>query len=186
MSTTDRILDAAATELSRRGYDGLRIEHVAKLARLNKALVYRHFGDKLGLYAETLRRELSKRTALLAKLPPSLSDMLVFWSRQQARDADFVRLIMQEGLRDDGKEPVEAAARREYYARQVEMLREMQRTGRLREDVDEQALFLALLVLTVAPVMLPQIMRLAMPEQDRYERWEDFLTQLGKVLAPAG
>jgi len=184
MNTPERILSAAAEEFAERGVHGVRMEHVAKRAKLNKTLVYRHFGDKENLYLETLRRELTKRQAFLAALPPNLEEMLVFWSRQQAKDADFTRLVAQEGLHDRGDEPVEATARKAYYAQQIEMIRGMQASGALNKAIDPEPLFFALLMLTVGPVLLPQVMRLAIPGDDRAERWDQFLRSLANVLAP--
>lgn len=183
VSTAERIATAAALEFAERGVHGVRMEHVARRAGVNKALVYRHFGDKEHLYAETLRRELAKRSTILGSLPDSLADMLVFWTRQQLQDADFIRLVAQEGLQDDGDPPVEAESRADYYRRQVDMLRQMQADGRLRDDLEPRALFFALLTLTVAPVVLPQVMRLVMPEQGREQTWEQFLEELGALLA---
>ena len=186
MTTAERIADAAALEFAERGVHGVRMEHVARRAGVNKALVYRHFGDKETLYAETLRRELAKRRTLLDSLPESLEEMLVFWSRQQRADADFIRLVVREGLQDDGNPPVESDARAAYYERQVDMLRRMQEEGRLRDDLEPRALFFALLTLTVAPVVLPQILRLVMPEEERDGVWEEFVSGLGRVLGAPG
>lgn len=182
MATPDRILDAAAAEFAERGFDGVRIEHVAKRAGLNKALVYRHFDDKAGLYRATLGRELGKRTQVLDELPADLGERLVFWSRRQAHDKEFIRLVAREGLGDDGSEPVEAEARAAYYARQVDSLRALQAEGELRDDLDPECMFFALLALTVAPVLLPQIMRLSIPDDDRDDRWESFLAAFAERL----
>ncbi|MEE4378136.1 MAG: helix-turn-helix domain-containing protein [Candidatus Competibacteraceae bacterium] len=184
MNTVERILSAAAVEFAERGVHGVRMEHVAKRAKLNKALVYRHFRDKENLYRETLRHELNKRKAFLATLPPSLEEMLVLWSRQQAKDAEFIRLVAQEGLHDQGGKPVEADVRKVYYAQQVDMLRGLQASGSLHTAFDPEPLFFALLMLTVGPVLLPQVMRLAIPGDDRAERWDQFLKSLVRALAP--
>lgn len=183
MGTPERILSAAAREFAERGVHGVRMDHVAKRAKVNRALVYRYFGDKDQLYTETLRRELAIRKALLPELPRDLEALLRFWSRRQARDEELVRLIAQEGLQDDGSEPVEAGARQAYYAEQVAMLRELQSAKLLRDDIDPEALFFALLMLTIGPVLLPQVMRLAMPGENRQDRWEDFLGDLAAALA---
>lgn len=186
MSTPDRILDAAAAEFAARGLDGTRMEHVARRAGVNKALVYRHFGDKGGLFTATLARELSRRQRLLDHLPDDLGQMLTFWARQQQADADFVRLTAREGLQDAGGEPVEAEARSAYYARQADMLRTLQARGDLDSNLDADALFFALLLLTVGPVLLPQIFRLVLRGAERADRWERFLLDLTASLRAPG
>jgi AcrR family transcriptional regulator len=49
------ILEAAARVIARRGVRGLRVEELAAEARISKALVYYHFGDRAGLLRHTLR-----------------------------------------------------------------------------------------------------------------------------------
>src|SRR5688500_20300005 len=49
------ILQAAALEFSERGFDAARVDRIATRARLNKAMIYYHFGSKDGLYLAVLR-----------------------------------------------------------------------------------------------------------------------------------
>lgn len=186
MTTSERILNAAAVEFAERGLHGVRMEHVANRAKVNKALVYRHFENKEQLYVETIRAELEKRMTFLKSLPSTLEEILVAWSRRQADDTDFIRLIAQEGLQYRDGEPVEAQTRASYYAEQVGMLKKFQTKGLLRKDLDSESLFFALLLLTIGPVILPQVMQLAMPDEGRTERWETFLRRFAKALAPSG
>ena len=52
----EQILDAAALEFSERGYAGARVDRIARRARVNKAMLYYHFGSKQALYRALLRR----------------------------------------------------------------------------------------------------------------------------------
>ena len=52
----DRILDAAALEFAARGFAGARVDRIARRARVNKAMLYYHFGSKQDLYRTILRR----------------------------------------------------------------------------------------------------------------------------------
>jgi AcrR family transcriptional regulator len=49
------ILRAAALEFAERGFDAARVDRIAARARLNKAMLYYHFGSKRALYLEVLR-----------------------------------------------------------------------------------------------------------------------------------
>jgi TetR/AcrR family transcriptional regulator len=49
-----RILAAAATEFSARGFAGAGIDRIARRARLNKAMIYYHFRSKQALYEAVL------------------------------------------------------------------------------------------------------------------------------------
>jgi TetR/AcrR family transcriptional regulator len=50
----DRILAAAALEFAARGYAGARVDRIARRARVNKAMLYYHFGSKQRLYRALL------------------------------------------------------------------------------------------------------------------------------------
>jgi TetR/AcrR family transcriptional regulator len=54
-ASRDRLLQAAAQEFAGRGFAGTGVDRVAARARLNKAMIYYHFGSKAGLYREILR-----------------------------------------------------------------------------------------------------------------------------------
>jgi AcrR family transcriptional regulator len=52
--TTRRILKAATKIFSESGFDGARVDHIAKRAGVNKATIYYHIGDKASLYAQVI------------------------------------------------------------------------------------------------------------------------------------
>ncbi len=57
------ILKAARTEFAARGFTGAGVDRIAARARVNKAMVYYHFGSKLGLYRAVLAGEFDAITA---------------------------------------------------------------------------------------------------------------------------
>jgi|SRR5579859_434240 len=52
----ETLLNAAEQVFAEHGFDGARIDLIAKVAGYNKSLIFQYFGDKLGLYAEVIRR----------------------------------------------------------------------------------------------------------------------------------
>ena len=46
---------AAAREFAAKGYSGAGVDAIARAARLNKAMIYYHFGSKAGLYRAIVR-----------------------------------------------------------------------------------------------------------------------------------
>jgi TetR/AcrR family transcriptional regulator len=48
------LLAAAAAEFAARGYAGANVDRIARVARLNKAMIYYHFRSKAALYREIL------------------------------------------------------------------------------------------------------------------------------------
>src|SRR5215213_1162152 len=50
-----RLLTAAAAEFASRGFAGGSVDRIARAARVNKAMIYYHFGSKAALYRDILR-----------------------------------------------------------------------------------------------------------------------------------
>jgi TetR/AcrR family transcriptional regulator len=73
--TREAILTAAEAVFAEHGFDGARIDTIADVSGFNKTLIFRYFGDKLGLYAEVLRRLDRQASELQAQLlGPLLED----------------------------------------------------------------------------------------------------------------
>jgi TetR/AcrR family transcriptional regulator len=53
-ASRDRLLSAAAAEFAARGFDGAKVDRIAARARVNKAMLYYHFGSKAGVYRAIL------------------------------------------------------------------------------------------------------------------------------------
>ncbi len=54
--TREAILDAAEAAFAEHGFDGARIDAIARASGYNISLLFQYFGDKLGLYAQVLKR----------------------------------------------------------------------------------------------------------------------------------
>ena len=52
----EAILNAGEEVFAEHGFDGARIDAIAKASDYNKSLIFQYFGDKLGLYAAVIRR----------------------------------------------------------------------------------------------------------------------------------
>ena len=52
----EAILNAGEEVFAEHGFDGARIDAIAKASGYNKSLIFQYFGDKLGLYATVIRR----------------------------------------------------------------------------------------------------------------------------------
>jgi TetR/AcrR family transcriptional regulator len=48
----ERLLAAAAAEFAARGFAGANVDRIARVARVNKAMIYYHFSSKAALYRE--------------------------------------------------------------------------------------------------------------------------------------
>src|SRR5215813_2869572 len=70
-ATRKSLLDAAASLFAARGFDGVSVAEVARLAGANKALINYHFGGKLQLYRTIVREMFAE---LLDRLEPLRAD----------------------------------------------------------------------------------------------------------------
>jgi len=57
--TREKILAAALTEFSAKGFAGARVDAIARRARVNKRMLYYCFGAKQDLYREILHRKIA-------------------------------------------------------------------------------------------------------------------------------
>jgi AcrR family transcriptional regulator len=76
------IFRAAAAEFSDRGFDAAGVDRIAARARVNKAMIYYHFGSKRALYVDILRdmfREVGARARAIADEDGTASQKLDRW-----------------------------------------------------------------------------------------------------------
>jgi TetR/AcrR family transcriptional regulator len=70
-ATRAAIFAAAAEAFSRRGFDGVVVDDIARAAGINKAMIYYHFTDKLTLYREIVRDMLRHAGASVTEIADS-------------------------------------------------------------------------------------------------------------------
>ena len=178
-TSQEAILEATIEEFILHGYEGVRIERVARRAGYNKALIYRWFTDKETLIGEALARRFSRRAALLDRLPTSLAEILTWWAQESVTDPDFMRMILREALDGQFTTPVHAAFRRAYYERQVALVQRLQAEGQIAQAFDTEVLFLALLAVVTLTTAVPQVVTLVTghhPADPVFQaRWQAFL-----------
>ena len=67
-ATRDAVFAAAADGFSRRGFDGVTVDDIARAAGVNKAMIYYHFTDKLALYRAIVCEMLDEAGARVSAL----------------------------------------------------------------------------------------------------------------------
>ncbi|MEG3619296.1 TetR/AcrR family transcriptional regulator [Magnetovibrio sp. PR-2] len=87
--STDEILDIATLAFGEKGYDGARVDEIAKAAGVNKATLYYRIGDKDALWAEVLNRIFTAKVR-------QLEDMLETVKAPEERLRTFARIVMKE------------------------------------------------------------------------------------------
>ena len=89
--TRDKLLDSATREFEERGFDGARVDRIARRAKANKAMIYYHFGDKRALYQAVLLRLFAPVRESIASLGAS---SLAPRERLRAFYAGIIRLFV--------------------------------------------------------------------------------------------
>jgi TetR/AcrR family transcriptional regulator len=117
----DRILAAAAGEFAARGFAGARVDRIARRARVNKAMLYYHFGSKQALYDALLRRTFAEAAARVraiadGDLPPAdkidrvIEAIAAFVEEHEHFPAIMMREIAEGGAHLDAATLAELAA----------------------------------------------------------------------------
>src|ERR671913_1548912 len=88
-ATRSAVFAAAADAFSRRGFDGVVVDDIARAAGVNKAMLYYHFKDKLALYREIVVEML---TAAAAQVSAIASQPLPPEQKLTQFIGEFVRL----------------------------------------------------------------------------------------------
>src|SRR5438132_4769533 len=99
--TRRRILDAARREFGIKGFDGARVNAIARRARINKGLIFYYFQSK-----EELFRVLSaQRIASTVPAHGAPVDWPLSLFAQEEETLDWVRYFLWEGLTFDPGKP---------------------------------------------------------------------------------
>ena len=141
------ILDAAERLFSVRGFAATTIKQIGAAADVNSALIYYYFADKETLYREVLGRLLTALIAAGGKAfdeahsPEEAIRSLVRVQAATLASSPFVpRLIARELVDNDAEHATQHIAKlaAEVFSRLCEMIREGQRSGIFRTDLDPQ------------------------------------------------
>jgi len=107
--TDVKILDAAEKVFAKKGYDGARVDEIAQIAKVNKALLYYYFKNKREILREAIHKNLQEasdlREAILERvlrssrknLPKNLQSALGFLEKKK----DILRILIIEALKSD-------------------------------------------------------------------------------------
>jgi TetR/AcrR family transcriptional regulator len=104
-ATAAAILSAAHAEFGAHGYGGGRIDRIATRARVNKRLIYHHYGSKDGLYLAVLEHAYARLRSAEQKLHldalgprEALIRLVEFTFDGFIRDRTFIKLLNDENL----------------------------------------------------------------------------------------
>lgn len=93
-AASQALLDAARENFARVGFEGARVDEIAQAAGYNKALIFRYFGDKMGLYRAVVSH--TKRLVYEEVARPMLA---IASDPEASLDVALVRRFIEEAVR---------------------------------------------------------------------------------------
>ena len=155
--TKQKILSAAESEFSEKGFFGARIDEIAAVAGINKRMIYEHFGSKEGLYRQALLSVYRKfaeceREFFVENLEPSLAIKNIIYAsfRFFEKTPSFIRMLMWENLNN-----AESLSENEVRILKqptidyiVEQIRRGKEQGIFKDNIDEYHIIVSFLHLT--------------------------------------
>lgn len=157
-TSRERILWAAAREFADRGLAGARVDRIAEVAECNKQLIYRHFGDKDGLYHAVLIGVLERKIVPVELRDIPFGDVVEFHFRWFAQEKLLRRLLLWEALGFDGTVVAEEQ-RAEHIRKDIKEFRE---THQLEDVPVEETpmMMIAAFAMAIFPSAFPQMVKL--------------------------
>jgi len=189
--TRGRILSAAAREFANKGFDGARVDVIARRSGANKQLIYRYFGDKRGLFDAAVRDMLAVKARTHEAAPTDLEDLLPYYFHATGEDRDWLRFLLWEalsyGARADLPGEVDRCAGMQ---RGIQRVRDAQRAGHLPAGVPPEHALLAMMALATFPWAFPQLTRMVSgtpPSDPRFRtEYAAVLRAIARAFALAG
>ncbi len=152
--TRERILEAAISEFSDKGYSGARIDEIARRAGANKRMIYHYFGNKENLFRHVLECTYDDIRAKEAELhlddldpETGMRRLIEFSFGYYTENPHFIRLLNTENLHKAAH--LKRSDRvREKHSLLVRMIEELLERGRhagvFRADVNPMQLYISI------------------------------------------
>lgn len=157
-TSKERILEAATKEFAAKGYDGARVDEIAKASELNKNALYHYFGSKEQLFVAVLERAYAtirnRQSDLeIRGMEPEegMRHLVEFTANTWIEMPEFNRLLASENLHEASH--VRQSERiPQMYNPLLETLRELLKrgaeAGKFRDDIDAIDLYISISALS--------------------------------------
>ncbi len=155
--TRQRILRAAIAVFAEKGFDGARVDSIAARARINKQLLYHHFGNKDDLFTAALESEyLDFRAAEAAlelddlRADRAILTLVEFTWRYYLAHPEFIRMLNSENqleARHLKASPHTRAINAAHITRMKKLLARGHREGSVRTGLDPMQIHVSIAAL---------------------------------------
>ncbi|XP_022778467.1 uncharacterized protein LOC111320036 [Stylophora pistillata] len=185
-STKNLILKTARKCFVKKGFAGTSISDIAKVAKINKSLIYHHFENKQHLWIsvkQDLAHSFSKRIKEKDVRFDTLKEFLNHVVRERflgyAHNKDIVQMIHWQALESD-RDALGSFKENPW----IKMLEDFQETGVVRKDVPADLLLLYVLTAPVGTFLSPASFYHKLPK-DQQEAYLAFvLDSIEMTLLP--
>jgi TetR/AcrR family transcriptional regulator len=186
------IMEAATALLGERGIDGATTAEIAKRAGVTERTLFRYFPSKDDLIRRVLfpplltagfTREFEKLETLLGMKTPDLKDWYTTFTTQRyaaiSKNPALVRTVLLELAKNDELRDAVAAIWREHIWRpMIDRLREWQKSGAIRKEIDVEVLARAIHCLNVGYFFVRYIFASDQKWDDKHE-----IDMMAEILA---
>jgi TetR/AcrR family transcriptional regulator len=188
--TVQTILAQAQLLFAERGFDGVSVSDVAKAARVSKANIFHHFGNKQALYMEVLKSSLSEHDELTEHLQPErapieqrLQHFLEAHAAHLQQHPQSARLVLRELLEDRSEVTQQLAEQTTdaQFRQLLSLLQEGQQAGEIRDDVNLAALMIVMIGAVIFPFQVRSLLR-HQPEAGFTHNPEQYSRLLADIL----
>jgi TetR/AcrR family transcriptional regulator len=154
VATRKKILTHATAEFTAKGFDGARVDSIAKRCKLSKNMLYHYYGSKEGLFIAVLEamyerfRERQKGFEIGGVDPlESMRQLVAQTFSALLEQREVIALLNSENLHK-GRHVQRSSRIREIYNPLVDSIREILRSGaergQFRDDIDPVTLYMSL------------------------------------------
>lgn len=185
--TRKKILEAAKEDFFEKGYNGARIESIAKKAGVNKQLIYHYFKGKEELINETIADFVSTVPPVNLILPANPAEIASFrYKVNQEHLMDFLKFTAWEAIEKIPPNTNGEDTRKRVLKSYVDDMRSKQEMGLVPENLDPAFITLMMSSLTIYPLLYGNVTRLITglePEDPEFqEKWTLFLDEISKRI----
>ncbi|NUR63758.1 MAG: TetR/AcrR family transcriptional regulator [Catenulispora sp.] len=185
------LLDAAVEEFAEHGFQGARVDRIAKSAGVNKERIYQYFGNKEQLFATVLDCELKKLAGAVPLTPEVAADLPEHVGRvydYHLAHPHFARLLHWEALELGGDCTLPAEQERTaHYLAKASSIAQAQQAGKIDAALDPAVLMLAVVHLAQLWSSLPQVAKMLMTgngDDSPEARRAGVVALTAKIVAP--
>ena len=186
--TRQKIIEAAKEEFFEKGYNGTRIESIAKRAGVKKQLIYHYFNGKEDLMNQTMNLFISSLPTKNVTLPSDPVDIAEFRLKVNLEHLkDFLRYTAWEAIEELPQDSNgEEARRRVLHSYNADMIKK-QEAGLVPKDLDPALITLMMSSLTIYPLLYDNVTKMitghTLEEPEFQKKWGEFLRQIsGRIF----